>query len=963
MRKLTKILTFVFTVLVFYFFLFNIAQYKERGEEIYSSVFPITEKDTAWIENKLRNMTLEEKCAQLIMVYADSRDTSAESKDIARLTKLVKELKIGGVIFFKGEIDKQVYITNKLQSESETPLLIASDFERGLGMRLTDAVEFPTNMAIAAANQPKLTYLMGKVIGIEARKIGVHQNYAPAVDINHDYRNPIINYRAFSDEPGLTVKHSKALIRGMEKENLIATVKHFPGHGGTDLDSHKELPLISRTFEEYETSDLIPFEEAIKAKVKSVMVAHLEVPAYEEQKGLPATLSPSIVHDLLVNRLGFDGLIVTDALNMHAISGNYTQEESVLEAIQAGNDVLLFPEDDSAAVKGLVDAVKDYKLTEERIDASVRKILTAKKWLGLDTAKFVDTANINKTLHAKDHWRLSREIADKSITLLKNDKNLIPIKPVDYYATALITMTDYNSKQDNSSEFQKLAEEKFNYIQSFELHSRSRKKDYRSAMNFAKKANLIIVPLFLTVRSFYGSIGLSDNNKDFLEDLIALKKPMVVVSMGNPYAIKDFKDVQAYLTSYGTPKVSQEAAFAAMTGNADITGRLPITIPETDFIYGDGIQLKYNQLQNFKLEQDSLYDFSKIDSLMSKAIEDSVFPGAVLMVGHHGKVVLHKPYGHYTYDESSREMQTDAIFDLASVSKVIGTTSAAMLLSDQGKLDINEKVVHYLPEFDNHGKDIITVRNLLEHNAGFTAWKPFYKDSLNADQIIAAIMNCELEYEPGTKYVYSDWSMITLQQIIQRITGKSLDLFLKENVFDPMGMKHTMYNPPPEDWFYCVPTEVDNYFRMTTMKGKVHDEVAYSLNGVAGHAGLFSTASDLGKFMQMMLNHGRYGDLQLFKASTIENWTTKQTDLSTRALGWDTRSIKGSSSGHLFSMHSFGHTGFTGTSVWADKDNDLFVVLLTNRVYPTRENRKIIRFRPIIHDAIFKALKYSFEAE
>ena len=349
-------------------------------------------------------------------------------------------------------------------------------------------------------------------------------------------------------------------------------------------------------------------------------------------------------------------------------------------------------------------------------------------------------------------------------------------------------------------------------------------------------------------------------------------------------------------------------------------------------------------------------DFSNVDKLMQQAVSDSVFPGAVLLFGIDHTFLFSKAYGHYTYDKNSRQVTTNSIFDLASVSKVVGTTTAAMILVDRGKLNLDEKVIAYLPEFNNNGKDKITIRNLLLHNSGLPAFKKYYDKYSTADEVINDIMNLKLIYEPGTKYVYSDLGMITLQKVIEKISGMPLDKFLYENLFKPLGMDLTMYNPPKELKQNCVPTELDDFWRMRLLQGEVHDERAYMLNRVAGHAGLFSTAEDLSKFVRMLLDGGKYNGKQIISKKIIDEWTTKQSGLSDRGLGWDTRSKEKSSSGKYFSMNSFGHTGYTGTSIWVDKDTKLFVILLTNRVHPTRKNRKIIEFRPIIHNAIYESI-------
>jgi CubicO group peptidase (beta-lactamase class C family) len=269
---------------------------------------------------------------------------------------------------------------------------------------------------------------------------------------------------------------------------------------------------------------------------------------------------------------------------------------------------------------------------------------------------------------------------------------------------------------------------------------------------------------------------------------------------------------------------------------------------------------------------------------------------------------------------------------------------------------LDDKVIEYLPQFDNNGKDRITIKNLLLHNSGLPAFRPFHKTHTNADEVINSIMNIELDFKPEIKYQYSDLGMIVLQKVIEKITNTSFDVYLKENLFDKLGMTNTFFNPSPKVWYNCVPTEQDNYWRMQLMKGKVHDETAYLLNGIAGHAGLFSTSEDLAKLIYLYVNEGKVGDKQFFKKETIELFTKTNSELSSRALGWDTKSEEKSSAGKLFSKNSFGHTGFTGTSIWVDKDEKLFVILLSNRVHPTRDNTKLIPFRSILHDAIYKSV-------
>ncbi|MCF8242948.1 MAG: serine hydrolase [Melioribacteraceae bacterium] len=930
------------------------------SEDELPQVFIHSSDDSLWIENTLAKMTLKEKCAQMVFPFAKSRDIYDDPKDYSRVVELVQNLKVGGLIFFQGDVEAQARLTNEMQALSDIPLLIASDFERGLGMRLDDAVEFPFSMAFAAAGDARLSYYFGKVVAQEGRALGVHQNFAPLLDINHDYRNPIINVRSYSENVGIITMHSNAFLQGMHESGMLTTAKHFPGHGATDLDSHIELPLISLSREELINDDLVPFQDAFNLGVKSVMIGHLDVPAFEDVDGIPATFSKKIVTELLQNQMQFYGLIVTDAMNMKAITDNYTQQEAAQKAVLAGNDIILFPSEEYEAVEGLYEGVQNGMISENRIDYSVRKILAAKKWLQLDADKYIDIDELKNVLNKKSHWRLAEEVAQKSITVVKDDRQTIPINPDKYYSTALIELLDTRSRSVIREErtFEKKVKEEFGYLKTYTLSLRSYKSHYSQAFEAARKSDLILLPIYVNARSFFGTVQIDENHLKFIQDVASLGKPTVIISFGNPYVLTDFPEVPTYICAYGNAHVSQKAAVDAVLGRFDIAGKLPVSIPNTQFALGHGIEIKRNEIYIPKYDPDTNYSFQQIDSLMESGIEEKIFPGGVLLIGHRGKAVYHKSFGHFKYDSNSPLMSTKSIFDLASLTKVAAATSAAMILYDQGKLGLNKTVVEYLPEFNNNGKEKITIHNLLTHTSGLPAWKPFYKKYQTAGEVIDDIMNSQLDFNPGTEYKYSDLGMITLQKVIEKISGEPLDIFLDENLFNRIGMKRTMFNPPAKLWFECVPTEIDNYGRMTTVKGKVHDETAFLLDGVAGHAGLFSTAGDLAKLIQIYLDNGMYKDQQIFKQETIDLFTSRAGSNSSRALGWDTKSEGKSSAGTKFSHDSFGHTGFTGTSIWVDKEQELFVILLTNRVHPSRENNKLSGFRPKLHDAVIDAVDY-----
>lgn len=957
MKKIFFLL--IFTAVIFLPSSFSYTLENEKNS--FSSIFKMDSSDSAWVEAEFSKLTLREKCAQMIFANVWSRGIDTASSYYKEVLELVTKHKIGGIIYSIGKIEEQVKLTNTLQSLSQVPLMISADYERGLGMRLSDAVEFPYNMAFAAAGDTRLSYYAGKATAIEARAIGVHQNYAPIVDVNHDYRNPIINIRSYSEDPLEIAYHSAAYIRGLHEGNMISSVKHFPGHGATDLDSHKELPVINSTKEEFEKSDLVPFRLAIKSGVKSVMIGHLQVPAYEDTEGMPATFSEKIVNDLLRKKMGFDGLVVTDAMNMLAVVDNFSTYEAMKLAVNAGNDIIIYPPDVEEAINALDSAVTNNDIDIELINSSVKKILAAKRWLGLDKEKFIDTTKVKKeVIDNINHKRLAAEVAEKSITLVKDEQNLIPINPADYYKTSCIFLTDRTIpyKPEDKIILDEYLKENFNYVKTHKLVLTNGEIDFKNAFEDARNSNLILLPVFLNIKSFEGNILLDTTYVEFISKILKLNKPTILISLGNPYILSDIPDAPAYICSYGRVAVSQKAVVDAMLGRINISGRLPVSIPNTKYIYKSGLQKKSSGLYFPKEKADSNYNFAVVDSLMSKGIADSVFPGSVLLIAQRGKVIYRKPFGKYTYENTAVEISEESMFDIASLTKVLGTTSAAMFLYDEGKIKLDEYVKTYLPEFAANGKEKVTVRNILLHNSGLPAFKPFYKYLSKAEDVVADIMNTKLNSAPGEKYVYSDLGIITLQKIIEKISGKTLDEYLKEKLFVPLKLEHIMFNPPVEYQYYCVPTEFDKEWRHSLIKGKVHDETSYLLNGIAGHAGLFSTAADAAVIMQVLMNNGSYGGKQFFKSATVEEWTKVQNEKSTRGLGWDTKSEENSSAGTKFSQNSFGHTGFTGTSIWADKERDLFVILFTNRVYPTRDNKKIIKFRPKLHDAIIDAVDY-----
>ena len=557
----------------------------------YPSVFNLNESDKLWIEQHLSKLTLREKCAQMVMPWVLGEYMADDSIEFLRLTRLVKDEKVGGLIFFRGNILNEAILINKMQKIADVPLLIASDFERGLGMRLTDAIEFPYNMAVAATGDPHYAYLMGKEVSKECRALGVFQNYAPVADVNNNADNPIINIRSYSEDKKIVTEFCDAFIKGSEEENILTTAKHFPGHGDTKIDSHQEIPVINGDSTELMNNELFPFGKSIASGVHSIMIGHLNVPAFDSTKNLPATLSKPIIAELLKKKLGFDGLIATDAMNMSAVTKYFSAGEAAIKAVEAGNDLILMPPDEEVAINSIYSAVKSRAISGERVNYSVRKILAAKRWLKLNKWKPIKLDELGKVVNSKTHLRLAEEIAEKSITLVKNDKKIIPVNASKVRTATCITITDEIGTEAEML-FQKIAEENFDKVYPIILNKKSSPKDYIRAYQIAKSSNLILLPSFVRVKAYQGTVKLSKRNTDFINKIIRLKIPSVLISLGNPYLLSLFPKVQTYLCSYGDPPVSQYAMMKAILGEINISGRLPISIPNSNYKIGDGIQIQ-----------------------------------------------------------------------------------------------------------------------------------------------------------------------------------------------------------------------------------------------------------------------------------------------------------------------------------------------------------------------------------
>jgi len=924
-------------------------------------------KALAWEDSVLATLTLEQRVGQMLTVGAFGHYFSEQSDEFARIARVVRELGVGGVILWQSDVYEAAYRLNTLQRLARVPLLVGADLERGLAMRIRRGSPFPDAMAVGATRNPAYAYLVGRAIASEARALGIHQNYAPVADINTNAANPVINTRAFSDDARLVEAMVRSFARGSLDGGVIPTVKHFPGHGDTGIDSHLDLPVLAYTRARLDSVELAPFRAAIAEPGVSVMVGHIAVPALDPGDPRPASLSAPIVTGVLRKEMGFDGLIVSDAMEMRAVAGTHTSGEMAVLAVKAGLDMLLMIPDVEAAHTAIVSAVKSGEIDPGRIDSSVRRILQAKKWAGLAASRFVDADRISRVVGTRDHVLLAQEIAVNAMTLLRAEGNILPLAGGQRLVTIVISDSEDSRIDVNRASypwpneppgryFNLLLRKHADRLESFRLGPDSDEDEFQRALQAARHADVTVLPIFVKVRTSSGRITIPPNLLPFLTRLERSGVRTVAVVFGTPYIVTALPKANAILCAYGDSEPLTEAAVDVLFGRQAPAGTLPVTIPGI-YPFGSGIVPGPDRLV---LDDDPRAvgkRFVRVDSLLEAAIRDSAFPAAQVVVAQRGRILYRSAVGHYTYAPDAQEIDDGTMFDMASVTKVLATTTAAMKLVDDGKLALDDTVGKFIPQFATGEKSTVTIRHLLTHRSGLPPFRRFFLFCKNADEALDSAFATPLVARPGDSTIYSDIGMITMGKVIERVTGRSLADYLQENFFAPLGMTGTMFTPPRSLIGRIAPTEIDTLWRKTLVWGQVHDENAALLGGVSGHAGLFSTASDAAILLQMLLNKGVYAGKRYISERTVVEFTRKQQPFGDRYLGWDSRSPRGSSAGDLFSLSSFGHTGFTGTSVWVDPERQLLVVFLTNRVFPTRANLKIARVRPALHDAVVRALE------
>ncbi|HEY2461260.1 MAG TPA: glycoside hydrolase family 3 N-terminal domain-containing protein [Candidatus Acidoferrum sp.] len=947
-----------------------------------SALRKVSAAEKQWVDATLRKMSVDEKIGQLLFATYHGVFTATDSAAYAQMMHDVKDLHVGGFInvtratplgIEKSQAYPTAVLTNQLQTQSKLPLLIGADVERGAAMRLDEGTSFPTAMALAAAGNPQDAYTMGKITAMESRAVGIQWIYAPDADVNNNPGNPIINTRSFGEDPARVAEFVAAFVRGVQENGGLATAKHFPGHGDTASDSHIDLPTVKASRERIEKLELVPFRAAIAAGAGSVMSGHLSIPALEADAEIPATLSPAILTGLLRDEMGFGGIVVTDAMDMGGITTRYAPGEAAVRAFLAGADVLLMPPVPDAAFEGLQAAVKSGRISRERLDVSVRRILEAKAKLGLSKNRLVDVNALNAKFASVAALGVAQEISDRGVTLLRDTVHRLPLDGTKK-SRALLLAFYADPEPYPGEDLERELRGRFDAVTTLRADTRF-VKAHLLKLPAADSYDVAILALFVRVSNGKGDIEIPAEQVALAEQLFKTGKPVVALGFGSPYLIERFPQAETWLAAFGISDVAQISVARALFGEISVRGHLPVTVPGANLRAGFGMEVAANPMTIQPMDIRGEAQLRPAFAVIEKAVADKAFPGATLAVGYRGAVALHA-FGKLSYDAKAPAVNLRTMYDVASLTKVVVTTTLAAKLAEgdfAASLDLDARVERYLPEWaagpQPEWRHRVTVRNLLTHTSGLPAFKEYWrttaesKGSTSKEETLRRIFAEPLEYEPGTKEVYSDLGIILLSEIIERLTGRRLEDLAKTYIFSQLGMSETMFRPGKKLWPGIAPTEMDAGYRKRLVQGEVHDENAFAMGGISGHAGLFSTAGDLAAFCQMLLNGGTYAHRRILRRATVTQFTSVQEiGGGGRTLGW-AAPTEGGTSGHYFSARSFGHTGFTGTSIWIDPERQVFVVLLTNRVNPTRENTKIQQVRPALHDAVMGALGFGAAAE
>jgi len=936
-----------------------------------------------WVDSILSSMTIDEKIGQLFMIQAYSNLDSVHENEIK---EMIQKYHVGNLIFMQGTPIKQAELTNKYQSFSKVPLMIGFDGEWGLDMRLKNSYRFPWNMSLGAIQDNSLIHKFGEHIGNHARRIGIHVNFAPVVDINTNPLNPIIGNRSFGENKINVTQKAIAFSKGMQSMGVLANAKHFPGHGDTASDSHLKLPVLNFNRQRLDSVELYPYKRVFDAGMASVMTAHLSIPVLESNPKLPTSLSSNVVTDLLKYKLGFLGLIFTDGLNMKGAANYSSSSEINLAAILAGNDILLIPHDIPETINLFKTSIQTGVLSYERIDESVRKILLAKYKVGLHTYKPIELLNLEKDINTPEDEVLHRELVKNSMTLIKNKKKLLPISDLKKLHKIAYVALGEASHDPFFKELQK-------YSEIFKVE----KDNLNQIIDTLEDFDLVIVGFHKSNAHPWKPYQFSNKESVWLHE-ISRKNKTILSVFASPYSllnIKSFNNLESILVAYQNSVIAQKIAAQTIFGAIDAKGVLPVSI-KNKFPEGTSISTKNLKRLQYSIPESvgmSSVKLQRIDSVANLVLEKKMSPGLQILVARHGVVVYEKSFGFHT-DKKNNSVKSTDVYDVASLTKILASLPMMMKAEEDKKIKLSSTVKSILPAFKNSNKDTLTVLEILSHYGRLKAWIPFYKltqDSITKnnlkefysqtrskrfsikvaenlylnnsykDSIYKFIRDSEQRIEAG--YKYSDLGYYLFKEVLEKKYKRSLDDLVQEQFYKPLGANRMTYLPLNKlDKSSIVPSEKDTYYRNQLLHGYVHDMGAAMLGGVAGHAGLFANANDVAKMMQLYLQKGYYGGKRYFKKETFDKFNKRYYSEKKvrRGLGFDKPQLDPEikATCGCVSDESFGHSGFTGTYTWADPESEILYVFLSNRVFPTMENYGLVdedirtKIQQIIQDAI-----------
>lgn len=963
-----------------------------------SSINPLLSQDfeeqQKWVDSIYKQMSLEERIGQLFMVQAFS---NKDLKHENQIIDFVKNKHIGGIIFSKGGPYRQAKFNNELQEASKVKLLIGMDAEWGLSMRLDSTYAFPWNMTLGAVTNNDLIERTGKHIGEHCKRLGVHFNFAPVVDINTNPKNPIIGNRSFGESKINVSEKSFAFMKGMQGAGVLANAKHFPGHGDTEDDSHKTLPTVSFDEARIDSIELFPYKTLIPKGLSSVMVAHLNVPSLEARQGFPSSLSKHIVTDILKKELGFEGLIFTDALTMKGAADYIEKDidginskklskggEIDLMAFLAGNDVMLMSEDPEKGITAFIEAYENNVITEERLAHSVKKILMAKYKVGLNNYKPVRLSNLDNDLNRLKDEILYEELMENAITVLKNKNGLLPFRNLETKNIAYISFGD-----DNGSTF-------YNELKKYTKVHHIKADQLDGIITKLQNYNTVIIGFHKSNDNPWKGYKMSRKEIGWLYE-IARTNTVILDVFAKPYALNDLlsiENIEGIVMSYQNSTIAQQKSAQLLFGAIGAKGKLPVSAGP-HFSLGSGESYTAINTLGYAIPERVGMDsklLAKLDSVANYAVEKKMTPGIQLLVARKGKVVYNKNFGYHTYDKKNK-VDFDDVYDVASLTKILATLPILMELEQQGVISLNSKLGNLLPTYKNTNKKNITLKSMLSHYARLKPWIPFYYATLDSvskkpdskyyrnkeDRTFSVEVTNTLymrkDYQDSIqkiiresdllsrlRYRYSDLPYYILKNYVEDYYSKSLHEITQDRIYKSLGANYTTYNPREKFSLRdIVPTEIDKYYRFKEVHGYVHDMGAAMQGGIGGHAGIFSNANDVAKIMQMYLQKGYYGGKRYLNPETIDKFNKCyycHAD-NRRGIGFDKPQLgeKGPTCGCI-SMTSFGHSGFTGTYAWADPEEEIVYVFLANRTYPEAGKNLLLRenIRTEIQRMIYEAV-------